>query len=208
MTILRLPGITELPPAYAGMRIGLFGGSFNPPHEGHRLVALQVLKRLGLDAVWLLVSPGNPLKDHAELRPLAERVTAARAVMRHPAIRVTGFEAAHGFTYTYETLHFLKAAFPRVKFVWIMGADNLGQLHRWERWRHIANEVPIAVIDRPPQSFRALNAPAARALAHYRLPENEAGRLASQRPPAWVFLTGLKLNISSTGLRNPNGSWK
>jgi len=95
-----------------------------------------------------------------------------------------------------------------VRFVWIMGADNLAQFHRWQNWRRIAAEVPIAVIDRPPQSFRALAAPAAQALARYRLPENQATRLADQRVPAWVFLTGMKLKMSSTGLRNPDGSWR
>lgn len=145
----RDPAVTALPPAYRGMRIGLFGGSFNPPHEGHRLVALQALKRLRLDAVWLLVSPGNPLKDHDELAPLADRVAAARRLMAHPRLRVTGFEAAHGFSYTYETLRFLLAARPGVRFVWIMGADNLTQFHHWERWPAIARMMPMAIYVRP-----------------------------------------------------------
>ena len=153
--------VTALPPAYPGMRIGLFGGSFNPPHEGHRLVALQALKRLDLDAVWLLVSPGNPLKDHADLAPLAERIEATRRIVDHPRIRVTGFEAAHGFTYTYETVRFLTTTHPGVKFVWIMGADNLAQFHRWERWRDIAALLPLAIYVRPGSTRHAPISPAA-----------------------------------------------
>jgi nicotinate-nucleotide adenylyltransferase len=183
------------------MRIGLFGGSFNPPHEGHRLVALQALKRLQLDAVWFLVSPGNPLKDHADLAPLEERVTRAREMFRHPRIRVTGFEAAHGFTYTYETLKFLKAARPGVRFVWIMGADNLSQLHRWERWRAIAGLMPMAIYVRPGSVRRAPISPAATALARYRIDESDARLLADLDPPAWVYLHGMMSPLSSTVLR-------
>ncbi|MEQ1769269.1 MAG: nicotinate-nucleotide adenylyltransferase, partial [Devosia sp.] len=159
-------------PAYApGMRIGLFGGSFNPAHEGHRLVALQCLKRLQLDVVWLLVSPGNPLKNHTELAPLTVRVAQTRALMAHPAIHVTGFEAAHRFTYSYQTLQFLTAAAPATRFVWIMGADNLVNFDRWERWEEIARLVPIAVYARPGDALRAPISKAATALADFRIPE-------------------------------------
>jgi nicotinate-nucleotide adenylyltransferase len=195
------PTITALPPASAGMRIGLFGGSFNPPHEGHRLVALQVMKRLGLDAVWLLVSPGNPLKDHSDLAPLAERVTEARALMHHPAIRVTGFEAAHGFAYTFETLRFLKASFPTVRFVWIMGADNLSQFDRWERWRDVVRLMPMAVYVRPGSTRLAPVSKAATMLARYRIDESDARRLPALDPPAWVYLHGLMSPLSSSQLR-------
>ncbi|HTJ57765.1 MAG TPA: nicotinate-nucleotide adenylyltransferase [Devosiaceae bacterium] len=197
-----LPGITNLPPAYAGMRIGLFGGSFNPPHEGHRLVALQALKRLKLDAVWFLVSPGNPLKNHNDLAPLPARVLRTRQMCQHPRIRATGFEAAHGFTYTFETLRFLKAAHPGVRFVWIMGADNLSQFHRWERWQEIARLMPMAVYVRPGSTRRAPVSPAATALARYRLDEADASILADCVPPAWVYLHGLTSPLSSTVLRN------
>lgn len=183
------------------MRIGLFGGSFNPPHEGHRLVALQALKRLRLDAVWLLVSPGNPLKDHDELAPLADRVAAARRLMAHPRLRVTGFEAAHGFSYTYETLRFLLAAHPGVRFVWIMGADNLTQFHRWERWPAIARMMPMAIYVRPGSTRRAPGSRAATAFARYRIDEADAGRLADLRPPAWVYLHGMMSPLSSSALR-------
>ncbi|MEO8884034.1 MAG: nicotinate-nucleotide adenylyltransferase [Devosia sp.] len=203
---LASPNLTVLPPAYAGMRIGLFGGSFNPPHEGHRLVALQALKRLNLDAVWFLVSPGNPLKDHAGLAPLAERVAAARALVHHPRIRVTGFEAAHGFTYTYDTLKYLKSTRPGVRFVWIMGADNLSQLHRWERWREITSLMPMAIYVRPDSLRRAPVSKAATALARYRIDESDANILADLAPPAWVYLHGMMSPLSSTALRNGHGA--
>lgn len=197
----RIPGVTELPPAGRGMRIGLFGGSFNPPHEGHLLVAQQALKRLGLDAVWLLVSPGNPLKNHHELAPLADRVAATRAVMLHPQIKVTGFEAAHGFRYTYDTLKFLKATHPTAHFVWIMGADNLRDFDRWERWRDIARLMPMAVYVRPGSSRLAPFSKAATTLARYRIDEADAKLLAGCRAPAWVYLHGMMSGLSSSWIR-------
>jgi nicotinate-nucleotide adenylyltransferase len=190
------------------MRIGLLGGSFNPPHAAHRAISLFAMKRLKLDRVWWLVSPGNPLKDHNGLRDLDERAEAARRIANDPRIDVTCLEAVIGTRYTVDTITYLRRRCSGLRFVWIMGADNLAQFHRWEHWRRIASEVPIAVIDRPPQSFRALAAPAARALAPYRMPEKDAGLLATRRAPAWVFLTGMKLNLSSSRLRNPDGSWK
>jgi nicotinate-nucleotide adenylyltransferase len=159
------------------------------------------MKRLGLNAVWLLVSPGNPLKDHSDLAPLAERVTEARALMQHPAIRVTGFEAAHGFTYTFETLSFLKASFPGVRFVWIMGADNLSQLDRWERWREIVRLMPMAIYVRPGSTRLAPVSKAATMLARYRIDESDARRLPLLDPPAWVYLHGLMSPLSSSQLR-------
>ena len=191
-----------------GMRIGLLGGSFNPPHAAHRAISLFALKRLKLDRVWWLLTPGNPLKDNGQLHGLAERARAAREVADDPRIDISCLEAVIGVRYTVDTIIHLRRRVSGVHFVWIMGADNLAQFHRWQNWRRIAAEVPIAVIDRPPQSFRALAAPAAQALARYRLPANQAALLADQRAPAWVFLTGMKLNLSSTGLRNPDGSWK
>jgi nicotinate-nucleotide adenylyltransferase len=191
-----------------GMRIGLLGGSFNPPHEAHRAISLFAIKRLKLDRVWWLVTPGNPLKGHGALHDLDERAEAARAMARDPRIDVSCLEAVIGTRYTVDTITYLRRRASGLRFVWIMGADNLAQFHRWKNWRRIASEVPMAVIDRPPQSFRALAAPAAQSLARYRVPESLAGRLADQRAPAWVFLTGMKLNLSSTGLRNPDGGWK
>jgi nicotinate-nucleotide adenylyltransferase len=201
--------VAQAIPLYSnGMRIGLLGGSFNPPHTAHRAISLFAIKRLKLDRVWWLVTPGNPLKDHGTLRDLDARAEAARKMADDPRIDISCLESVIGTRYTVDTISYLRRRASGLRFVWIMGADNLAQFHRWQNWRRIASEVPIAVIDRPPQSFRALAAPAAQALARYRLPENQAGRLAGQHAPAWVFLTGMKLNLSSTGLRNPDGSWK
>jgi nicotinate-nucleotide adenylyltransferase len=201
--------VSQAIPHYTqGMRVGLLGGSFNPPHLAHRAISLFAIKRLKLDRVWWLVTPGNPLKDDEALRDLDERVDAARAMAHDPRIDVSCLEAVIGMRYTVDTVTYLRRHTRGLRLVWIMGADNLAQFHRWQNWRRIAAQVPIAVIDRPPQSFRALAAPAAQALARYRLPENQAGLLADQHAPAWVFLTGMKLNLSSTGLRNPDGSWR
>ena len=191
-----------------GMRVGLLGGSFNPPHQAHRAVSLFAIKRLRLDRVWWLVTPGNPLKDDKALHDLDERAQAARRVANDPRIDVSCLESVIGTRYTVDTVRYLRRRASTLRFVWIMGADNLAQFHRWQNWRDIAFEVPIAVIDRPPQSFRALASPASQALARYRLPESEAGRLADRPAPAWVFLTGMKLPMSSTGLRNRDGTWR
>jgi nicotinate-nucleotide adenylyltransferase len=191
-----------------GMRIGLLGGSFNPPHLAHRAISQFAIKRLKLDRVWWLVTPGNPLKENGALHDLDQRTEAARRMADDPRIDVSCLESVIGTRYTVDTITYLRRRAAGLRFVWIMGADNLAQFHRWQNWRRIASEVPIAVIDRPPQSFRALAAPAAQALARYRLPENQAGRLADQRAPAWVFLSGMKLSLSSSGLRNPDGSWR
>lgn len=195
------PHLTDLPPSGAGLRVGLFGGSFNPVHEGHRLVAEQCLRRLALDAVWLLVSPGNPLKDHAELSPLEQRVMAARALMTDPRIHVTAPEAARDLTYTVDTLEWLTATRPDTRFVWIIGADNLSQFHRWERWEAIARLMPIAVYARPGSTFRATVSRAAVALKKHRVPEAEAETLAGREPPAWVYLHGITSPQSSTAIR-------
>jgi nicotinate-nucleotide adenylyltransferase len=201
--------VSQAIPLYTnGMRVGLLGGSFNPPHLAHRAISLFAIKRLKLDRVWWLVTPGNPLKQHGALPDLDQRVEAARQMADDPRIDVSCLESVIGTRYTVDTITYLRRRAVGVRFVWIMGADNLSQFHRWENWRRIASEVPIAVIDRPPQSFRALAAPAAQALARYRLPENQAGRLAELPAPAWVFLTGMKSSLSSTGLRNPDGSWR
>lgn len=198
----------EIPPYTDGMRIGLLGGSFNPPHEAHRAISLFAMKRLQLDRMWWLVSPGNPLKSEQKPHDIVARAEAARRIARNPRIDVSCLEAVIGTRYTVDTVTYLRRRCGGARFVWIMGADNLAQFHRWDAWRRIAAQVPIAVIDRPPQSFRALAAPAALALARDRLPENKARQLADATPPAWTFLTGMKLSLSSTKLRNPDGTWK
>ena len=184
------------------MRIGLFGGSFNPPHEGHRLASLIALKRLGLDCIWWLVTPGNPLKENAGLPPLALRMAACRKLACHPRIKITGVEAEIGARYTYETVAYLRRRCPGTFFVWIMGADNLSQFHRWQRWQDIARKVPIAVVDRPASTLKAAHSRAALALARYRFDETNARLLARAPPPAFIFLHGPRSDFSSTALRN------
>ena len=200
--------MAHLPPFKSGMRIGLFGGSFNPPHEGHLLLARMALKRLGLDRIWWLVTPGNPLKTLSGLPPLAQRVAAARLLAQDPRIIVTGFEQDIGSRYTYDTLRYLRQRCSGVKFVWLMGADNLVQLHRWQRWRDIARAMPIAVIDRPGSTLRAASAPAAQALRSYRVAESDAKLLPDLGAPAFVFIHGRRSKLSSSALRNAAGSGK
>ena len=190
-----------LPPNAPGMRIGLFGGTFDPPHAAHRAACLLAMKRLGLDRVWWLVTPGNPLKDTDGLAPLATRVLAARRLAGHPRIDVTGLEAQIGTPYTYETVKYLVRRCPQVHFVWIMGADNLRSFHRWQRWRGIARLVPLAVVDRLGPSLYASAGVAGQALAHARVPETSAKMLPERTPPVWIYLHGLKSPLSSTALR-------
>jgi nicotinate-nucleotide adenylyltransferase len=191
----------KLPPHAPGMRIGLFGGSFNPPHAAHRAVSLFALKRLKLDRVWWLVTPGNPLKDVSALPPLAERLAAAEKVAAHPRIDVTGIEAVIGTQYSFDTVAWLVSECLGVHFVWIMGADNLKNFHRWKNWKGIAALVPIAVVDRGGFRLSQLSGPAVQALARYRIAEARAAHLPTERPPAWVYLHGLKSELSSTALR-------
>jgi nicotinate-nucleotide adenylyltransferase len=193
--------MVRLPPHAPGMRIGLYGGTFNPPHAGHALVCATALRRLGLDGIWLMVSPGNPLKSSADLPPLAERLAAARKLFRDPRIKVTGFEAEIGAAYSFQTVDFLRRACPGVKFVWIIGADNLADFGRWRRWREIAGKMPIAVIDRPGSTHRAAASLAARWLERRRLPEFSARAFALRKPPALIVLHGPRSPLSSTLLR-------
>jgi len=193
--------IVHLPPHGRRMRIGLFGGTFDPPHRAHLGACLLAMKRLNLDRVWWLVTPGNPLKDTRGLAPLEERIVAARDMARHPRIEVIGLEAQIGTHYTYETIAYLRKRCPTVRFAWIMGADNLRSFHRWQNWRGIAGLVPIAVVDRLGPSLYASASPAGMALARKRLPEGLAKSLLDRRPPVWVYLHGLKSPLSSTALR-------
>jgi nicotinate-nucleotide adenylyltransferase len=193
--------VVALPQHFPGMRIGIFGGSFDPAHEGHRQVSLVGLRALGLDQVWWLVSPQNPLKSSAPSEDLARRVHAARQVASNPRIRVTGIEATLGTNYTAETLRKLLPRLAGVSIVWMMGADNLAQFHRWRDWQAIAASVPIAIFNRPGLALKALAGPAARTLAPFRVPEQAAANLAASAPPAWTFLSRPHIPLSSTELR-------
>ncbi|CAA2136681.1 Nicotinate-nucleotide adenylyltransferase [Hyphomicrobium sp. ghe19] len=184
-----------------GQRIGVMGGTFNPPHDGHRIAAEAAMKRLKLDQVWWLITPGNPLKSPNGLSPLADRMGLVRKFAHGPKMKITGFERELGTRYTAGTLSFLKRRYPAVRFVWIMGADNLAYFDRWQHWRHIAEIMPIAIVDRPNWRHAALSSPAARALERYRVPESEAATLADRHPPAWMLLTIRLSGLSSTALR-------
>jgi len=191
----------RLPPHGAGQRIGLYGGTFNPAHLGHRHVSLLALRRLGLDQLWWLVTPGNPLKDIRALPPLEERMEEAAEVASHPRIAITGVERAFRTRYTADLIKHLKRRTPDARFVWIMGSDNLATFHRWERWREIVTMAPIAVVNRPATLAATLSSPAAQALAPYRVDEADAKTLADRAPPAWTFLIGPRTSLSSTALR-------
>ncbi|MDF2689874.1 MAG: nicotinic acid mononucleotide adenylyltransferase [Microvirga sp.] len=193
--------LTRLPRVAPGMRIGLYGGSFNPAHAGHRHVSQMALKRLGLDRVWWIVTPGNPLKDTGELATTAMRVEEARQLADHPRIDVTAFEEEIGARYTVDTLAYLKRRYPNVRFVWIMGADNLASFHRWRGWRRIARMMPIAIVDRPGWTLKAARSRSATALSEARIDEADALALPGLKPPAWVFLHGPRSHLSSTLLR-------
>jgi nicotinate-nucleotide adenylyltransferase len=187
------------------MRIGLLGGSFNPAHGAHRHISLTALKRLGLDQVWWLVTPGNPLKAGAKQPSLEKRVAAAREIAHHPRIAVTGFEGARRSYYTVDTLRFLKRRFPGVHFVWLMGADNLAELHHWRDWPELFRLVPIAVFDRPGFRLKAMASKAAQRFQSYRVDESDASGLRSQIPPAWSILSEPLSTLSSTSLRQDGG---
>lgn len=193
--------LARLPRHAPGMRIGLLGGSFNPAHEGHVLATLTALRRLGLDRVWWIVTPGNPLKRNGGLPDVDGRIVAARRLMRHPRVDVTGFERDIGTRFTYDSLAYLRKRCPGVRFVWLMGGDNLAGFHRWQRWRDIAAMMPFAVIDRPGSTLKACRSPAATALAGARIDETDGALLPGLAPPAWIFLHGRRSAQSSTALR-------
>ncbi len=190
-----------MPHAEKGMQVGLFGGSFNPPHAGHALVAEIAMRRLRLDQLWWIVTPGNPLKSRRELAPLPKRVALSEAISPDPRIKVTAFEAAHRIRYTADTVELVTRRNPGVNFVWIMGADSLRDFHRWQRWREIAATLPIAVIDRPGATLAFLSSVMAKTFDYARVDETDAGRLALMRPPAWTFIHGPRSTLSSTALR-------
>jgi len=196
-----LPLHLKAPVAAPGMRIGLLGGSFNPAHAAHREISLTALKRLGLDQVWWLVTPGNPLKDVSHLPGLAERIAAAGKVARHPRITVTGFDGGSESHYTIDLLKVLKQRFPGVHFVWLMGADNLADFHRWKAWPEIFAIIPIAVLDRPGYRLKARSSQAAQRFAPYYVDETDAAGLALLVPPAWTVLSHKLSGLSSTALR-------
>ncbi|MDJ0615100.1 MAG: nicotinate-nucleotide adenylyltransferase [Rhizobiaceae bacterium] len=191
-----------MPAGGDGARIGLFGGSFNPPHEGHLNLCELSLKRLKLDQIWWIVTPGNPLKDTSELPPLSERIQLSEDMIEDPRIKVTAFETRHKVRFTADTVRLVKKLRPRQHFVWLMGADNLASFHKWQDWRGIADTLPIAVIDRPGSTLSYRSARAALALSRYRVDSDDAPMLATLPAPAWTFIHGPRSSLSSTMLRN------
>ncbi len=190
-----------LPAHGPGQAIGLMGGTFNPPHEGHRHIGLMALQRLGLDVLWWMVTPGNPMKDIAALPPLEARTRRAAEVASHPRIVISGAEQLLRTRFTAEFIAMVTARSTAARFVWVMGSDNLAEFHLWEDWRRIADAVPIAVVGRPSFLTSALSSRVAQALGGRRVDEADAGTLADRAPPAWVFVNGPRSAASSTALR-------
>ncbi|PID35790.1 MAG: nicotinic acid mononucleotide adenylyltransferase [Rhodobacterales bacterium] len=195
----------EMPYARPGQVVGLLGGSFDPAHSGHVHITREALKRFRLDRVWWLVSPGNPLKANPPA-PLPERMARARRVMRHPRVEITDLEARFGTRYTAETLAQLHRAYPGVRFVWLMGADNLSQFHRWEDWRAIADNVPIGVLARPGKRVAARLSKAARVYRAAKLAGEDAGLLATRPAPVWC-MTNLPMRAVSSSAIRAAGEW-
>lgn len=195
----------ELPYARPGQVVGLLGGSFDPAHAGHAHITREALKRFGLDRVWWLVSPGNPLKEHGPA-PMVDRMARARGVMAHPAVSVTDLETRTGTQYTAETLKALFALYPGVRFVWLMGADNLADFHRWQDWDWIMGNVPVGVIARPGDRVAARTSVAAQRFERFRLRGREAGRLAQTDAPVWCLVNVPMMDHSSSAIR-ARGEW-
>ncbi|MBU2994460.1 nicotinate-nucleotide adenylyltransferase [Octadecabacter sp. 1_MG-2023] len=194
-----------MPYARAGQVVGLLGGSFDPAHDGHVHISKAAMVRLGLDQVWWLVSPGNPLKEKGPA-PIADRVRRARAVMKHPRVTVTDIEQLLGTRFTAETIAKLQTAYPDVRFVWLMGADNLTQFHRWQNWQEIMHRVPVAVFARPGDRISARMSRAARMYRENRLVGRAASLLGKSEAPVWTFINLPMSQSSSTAIRNA-GDW-
>ncbi len=194
-----------IPYARPGQVVGLLGGSFDPPHQGHVHITLEAMKAFGLDRVWWLVSPGNPLKDHGPA-PLEQRLNAAQTMMRHPRVEVTDVEALTGTRATADTLAVLRRLYPQVRFVWLMGADNLAQFHRWKDWRLIMDNVPVGVVARPGDRISARMSPAARLYGRYRIDGQARHLLGRAQAPAWCFVNVPMVDVSSTQIRT-RGDW-
>ena len=191
-----------------GRRIGLFGGSFNPAHEGHLHISLQAIKRLALDELWWLVSPQNPLKDTADMAPFADRLASANSIAADSAkasqIKVSDIEQELGTRYSIDTVTALRQRHTDEHFVWIIGADNLAQMPDWQRWEDLMQTVPVAVFDRPGYSQQALSGVAAKRFAHARLDPDQRQQLVTTAPPAWVFLQDVQNPASATEIRTQN----
>lgn len=193
------------PQARTGQRIGLLGGSFDPAHEGHVHITRWALRRFRLDAIWWLVSPGNPLKERGPAE-MARRLAACRAIIPRQRVEVTDIEVRLGTRYTADTLASLLRLYPTTHFTWLMGADNLATFHHWQDWRWIMQNFPVGVMARPGLQVRAGLSPAAHSFARFRLPRHDAGVLSYCEAPAWTMLTGPMSDLSSSAIR-ARGDW-
>ena len=195
-------GPLGVPALHDNSAIGLLGGSFNPAHDGHREISIAALETFNLDAVWWLVSPGNPLKDPAQYAPYQERLAQARKAARHPKIVISDFENRKCLQYTVDTLETLKDLWQNVRFVWLMGADSLNSFHHWKDWSRISELAPMAVFNRPGHENAPESAPAAKELAPFRVEPENAVTILENAPPAWTFIPSTENSISSTKLRS------
>lgn len=195
----------DFPLARAGQVVGLLGGSFDPAHEGHAHITREALKRFGLDQVWWLVSPGNPLKSVGPAA-MPRRLLRAKDVMQHPRVQITSIEAHLGTLYTAETLAGLMRLYPGVRFVWLMGADNLAQLHKWQDWHWIMETVPVGVLARPGLRLGARRSRAAQLYKPYRISGKASHLLSRAIAPAWCFVNVPMVSQSSTAIRSA-GDW-
>ncbi|MGV6805607.1 MAG: nicotinate-nucleotide adenylyltransferase [Ruegeria sp.] len=195
---------SAIPYARPGQVVGLFGGSFDPPHQGHVHVTLEAMKAFKLDRVWWLVSPGNPLKTRGPA-PVSQRLKAASSLVQHPRVEVTDIEALTGTRATADTLVALRRLYPQVRFVWLMGADNLAQFHKWKDWRFIMDTIPVGVVARPGDRISARMSPAARVYSNYRIDGTARHLLGRADAPAWCFVNVPMVNVSSTQIRSKGG---
>lgn len=195
----------QFPLAQPGMRIGLLGGSFDPAHEGHVHITQAALRRFGLDRIWWLVSPGNPLKPHGPA-PLNQRVARARKLVHDPRVVVTDVETRLGTRMTADTIAALQRRYCGVRFVWLMGSDNLVQFDKWDRWDEVVARVPIGVLARPGTRLAARHSRAAGIMRRARLPESEAQLLSASTPPAWVLINLPMTRLSSSAIRATTGA--
>lgn len=193
------------PVAGAGQTVGLLGGSFDPAHQGHVHITREALKRFGLDHVWWLVSPGNPLKARGPAE-LSRRMAHARQIMQHPKVQISDIEARLGTRYTAQTLQALQTRYPSVRFVWLMGADNLAQFHLWQDWQQIMHRLPIGVIARPGDRISARRSLAAQVFDHARLRGVDSQHLARSQTPSWCYINLPLTGASSTAIR-ASGAW-
>ncbi|MBX7147152.1 MAG: nicotinate (nicotinamide) nucleotide adenylyltransferase [Alphaproteobacteria bacterium] len=186
------------------MKIGLLGGSFNPPHEGHYQISLQALKRLGLHQLWWIINPQNPLKSNQHMISFQKRLILARKMINHPKIKILDLEYKNKIFYTIDTLRFLKKRYTHHSFVWLIGADNLIQINEWKNWQQLFSMIPIIVFDRPLYSLKASASKAASRYAKFRIPERKVKKIFNEPLPIWAYLHNPLNNISATFIRTQN----